>query len=126
MTDEFPVRKLIVTGQTLLATLKSGSSLYECFATDEHGKVVDQPFRSFVEIEPGKVADYEVRPYDDKERGIRTFTLIPKERESRTAKLVKQVQALEERINDLENTLDSRVASIVEEHLDDVARKDVF
>lgn len=126
MSDEFPVRKLIVTGQTLLATLKSGSALYECFATDEHGKPVEQPFRSFVEIEPGKVADYEVRPYDDKERGIRTFTLIPKERESRTARLVKQVQALEERVNDLENTLDARIASIVAEEMDDAARKDAF
>lgn len=126
MSEEFPERKLIVTGQKLLATLKSGSSLYECFATDEHGKPVDLPLRSFVEIEPGKVEDYEVRPYDDKERGIRTFTLIPKERESRTAKLVKEVKLLEERLNDLENGLDARIASIVAEQMDDAARQDAF
>ena len=126
MADEFPTRKLIVTGQKLLATLKSGSSLYECYATDEHGKPVEQPFRSFVEIEPGKVADYEVRPYDDKERGLRTFTLIPKERESRTAKLVKQVQALEERLNDLENSLETRIATVVAEQMDEAAQKEAF
>lgn len=117
MADEFPIRKLIVTGQRDLATLDNGSILYEVFVTDEHGQVIDQPFRAFMELPRGDVAEYEVRPHDSAEWG-RTFTLLPKERESRTKQLTRQVSAMEKRINELENSLDARVRRIVGEELE--------
>jgi hypothetical protein len=117
MSDEFPIRKLIVTGQRDIATLRNGSILYEVFVTDEHGQAIDQPFRAFMELPRGEVQEYEVRPHDSQEWG-RTFTLLPKERESRTKQLTRQVAALERQMNDLENSLDSRVRRIIGEELE--------
>lgn len=116
MTDS-TVRKLIVTSQKDLATLGNGSILYEAFVTDEHGQVIDQPFRCFAELPIGQVAEYEVRPYDSEEYG-RTFTLIPKERESRTKQLQKKVKELEGQINGIENGLDERIRKLVAEEIE--------
>lgn len=117
MTD-LEVRKLIVTGQKDLATLANGSILYEVTATDADGEVIDLPFRAFAELTIGEVAEYQVQPYDhpDPKYG-RTYTLIPKERESRTKQLTKKVRELEERLNDIENSLDARIAAIVQQEI---------
>lgn len=117
----FPVRKLIVTGQRDLATLANGSILYEVFCTDEHGARIDQPFRAFMELPHNQVAEYEVRPHDSEDWG-RTFTLLPKERESRTKQLTRQMQALEKRVTELENTQDSNVRAIVNDEIEKIEK----
>lgn len=114
--SEDQTRKLIVTELRDLATLPNGSLLYEARVTDEHGEVVDLPFRTFQELELGRAQDFVVRPYDSEGYG-RTYTLIPKERESRTKQLTKQLQALEERFNDLENTIDQRILDTVDDEM---------
>ena len=115
--QEHPVRKLIVTGQEQLATLGNGSTLYEVYATDEHGQAVEQPLRAFMELDQGEVRDYEVRPYDHEDYG-RTFTLIPKQRESRSKKLAKEVKELRERLTELENSFDERVKALTQEMIE--------
>jgi hypothetical protein len=115
--SEAEVRKLRAVEQSELATLPNGSVLYEVKVTNEHGEVIDLPFRSFAELTLNELAEYEVRPYDHKDFG-RTFTLIPKHRESRTTKLIKRVDELEAQVNQLENSLDARIQKIAGEMID--------
>lgn len=118
-----PHRTLTPVEQSKIAVLANGSVLYDVKVTTEDGAEIDETFRTFVELELNKPQEFEVRPYDDARLGITTFTLIPREHESRTAKLVKDVEALTIRVNGLENELDARIATVVERKLD-AARKE--
>lgn len=115
--SNYPERILVPVSCSHIALLPNGSTLYDVACTDEQGNAVDEIFRAFVELELNVAQKFEVRPYNDPHRGT-TFTLIPKERESRTAKLVVKVEDLEARLTALENELESKVLSIVDERID--------
>lgn len=119
MTD-FPVRKLRVTAIEKLASLPNGADLYDVKVATEDGEVPEGPFRAFVELEVGELLEFEVRPFN-RPGYDRTFTLLPQGRESRTRRVQRQMKDLEQRVNEIENTLDARVRKIVEDTLEEKA-----
>jgi hypothetical protein len=125
VSDEHPVQRLTILRQERLAQLPNGSILYEVEVKDEDGVVLSGPFRSFVELEPGETLDFEVRPFE-RPGYERTFTLLPQGRESRTKRLQMQVEALTERVNELENTFEARVRGLIEEVSEERALEDAL
>lgn len=92
-------RVLIVTGQKPIAQVpqKSGgsSTLYEVYATDANGETIEEPLRTFVELEEGAPVEYEVSRYNHPQYGT-SYTLTPPKRESfrRLRELEEQVELL--------------------------------
>lgn len=86
-------RKLIVTGQKPIAPIgtKSGgqSTLYEVYATDSRGELVEAPLRAFTELEEGVLIEYTIERYTSPKYGT-SFTLTPPPRN--TAKRVRQLE----------------------------------
>jgi hypothetical protein len=81
-----PVKRvLIVTGQKPIAQVpqKSGgnSTLYEVYATDENGETIEEPLRTFAELEEGVPIEYEISRYNHPQYGT-SYTLTPPKRES--------------------------------------------
>ncbi len=89
-------RVLIVTGQKPIAQIgqKSGgsSTLYEVYATDEHGNTIEEPLRTFAELEEGVAIEYEISRYNHPQYGT-TYTLNPPKRNS-----FKRLRELEETV----------------------------
>ena len=115
--SNYPKRTMIAKAQRYIATLPNGSTLFDVTVHDDKDQPVEGIFRAFVELDIDKPVDYEIRPYEDPVRG-RTFTLLPLERQSRTAILQDKVRTLEERVNELENSLEAKVLAIVDERID--------
>ena len=86
-------RKLIVTGQKPITNikLKNGgtTTLFEVFATDEHGGFIEESLRSFTELDVGQTLEYEIQPYNHPRYGM-SYTLIPPKRE--TAKRLREME----------------------------------
>lgn len=86
-------RKLIVTGQKPITKikLKNGgeSTLFEVFATDEHGGFIEEPLRSFTELDVGQCLEYEIQPYNHRRYGM-SYTLVPPKRE--TARRLRELE----------------------------------
>lgn len=78
-------RKLIVTGQKPITNikLKNGgtTTLFEVFATDEHGGFIEESLRSFTELDVGQCLEYEIQSYNHPRYGM-SYTLIPPKRET--------------------------------------------
>lgn len=78
-------RILIVTGQKPIAQVKTSSggdsTLYEVYATDEHGETIEEPLRTFAELEEGVPIEYEINVYNHHQYGT-TYTLVPPKRNS--------------------------------------------
>lgn len=92
-------RILIVTGQKPITTVgtKSGgqSTLYEVYATDERGEIVEEPLRAFTELEEGVPVEYDIERYVHEKYGT-SYTLIPPRRNS--AKRLREVEEQLERL----------------------------
>jgi hypothetical protein len=94
-----PKRKLIVTGQKPITNLKlkngGTSTLFEVFATDEHGGYIEESLRAFTELDLGQCLEYEIEPYNHPRYGT-SYTLTPPKRETarRIRELEEQVSAL--------------------------------
>lgn len=88
-------RKLIVTGQKPITTVKTNaggtSTLYEVYATDEHGEIVEEPLRSFAELEEDICLEYGIERYDHPQYGT-SYTLTPPRRN--TAKRLREAEEL--------------------------------
>lgn len=86
-------RKLIVTGQKPITKIKmkngGETTLFEVFATDEHGGFIEEPLRAFTELEIGQCLEYEIQPYNHRRYGI-SYTLIPPKRE--TARRLRELE----------------------------------
>jgi hypothetical protein len=86
-------RKLIVTGQKPITKIKmkngGETTLFEVFATDEHGGFIEEPLRAFTELETGQCLEYEIQPYNHRRYGI-SYTLIPPKRE--TARRLRELE----------------------------------
>ncbi len=92
-----PVKRvLIVTGQKPIAQVpqKSGgsSTLYEVYATDEHGETIEEPLRTFAELEEGLAIEYDVTRYNHPQYGT-SYTLTPPKRNS-----LKRLREVEEQV----------------------------
>lgn len=89
-------RVLIVTGQKPIAQIgqRSGgtSTLYEVYATDEHGTNIEEPLRTFAELEEGVAIEYDISRYNHPQYGT-TYTLTPPKRNS-----FKRLRELEETV----------------------------
>jgi len=92
-------RVLIVTGQKPIAQVgqKSGgsSTLYEVYATDENGETIEEPLRTFAELEEGVAIEYDITRYNHPQYGT-SYTLTPPKRNS-----FKRLRELEEQMEDL-------------------------
>lgn len=92
-------RVLIVTGQKPIAQVKQksggSSTLYEVYATNEEGVVIEEPLRTFAELEEGVPIEYEISRYNHPQYGT-SYTLTPPKRESfrRLRELEEQVELL--------------------------------
>jgi hypothetical protein len=86
-------RKLIVTGQKPITKikLKNGgeATLFEVFATDEHGGFIEESLRSFTELDVGQCLEYEIEPYNHRRYGM-SYTLVPPKRE--TARRLRELE----------------------------------
>lgn len=89
-------RVLIVTGQKPMAKVKTGSggdsTLYEVYATDENGETIEEPLRTFAELEEGVPIEYDITRYNHPQYGT-SYTLTPPKRNS-----FKRLRALEEQM----------------------------
>jgi hypothetical protein len=89
-------RVLVVTGQKPIAQVPQNSggssTLYEVYATDEHGVTIEEPLRTFAELEEGVPLEYEVTRYNHPRYGT-SYTLTPPKRESH-----RRLRELEERV----------------------------
>lgn len=112
-------RKLRVTEQETLASLKNDSTLYKVFAVDENGEPVEQELRSFEELPAGELIEYEVTRYDHAEYGT-SFTLKPPKQNlgKRTAALERSLAELTTRVEALESGVGGAAAAEPDE--DDV------
>lgn len=92
-------RVLIVTGQKPMTQVRSSSggssTLYEVYATDEHGNTIEEPLRTFAELEEGVAIEYEIKRYDHPQYGT-SYTLFPPKRN--TAKRLRELEEEVERI----------------------------
>jgi hypothetical protein len=89
-------RVLIVTGQKPMAQIPQNSggtsTLYEVYATTETGETVEEPLRTFAELEEGVAIEYEISRYNHPQYGT-SYTLIPPKRNS-----FKRLRELEEQM----------------------------
>jgi hypothetical protein len=87
-------RKLICTGSRVISTKKlpngGEQTLYEVFATDEDGTVIEEPLRAFTELEEGIAIEYDVSSYHHERFGT-SYTLTPPPRQS--AKRLRRLEA---------------------------------
>lgn len=87
-------RVLIVTGQKPMAQIPQNSggtsTLYEVYATDEHGNTIEEPLRTFAELEEGVAIEYDITRYNHPQYGT-SYTLTPPKRNS-----FKRLRELEE------------------------------
>jgi hypothetical protein len=77
-------RKLVVTGQKPITNMKlhngGTATIFEVFAKTEGGEYVEEPLRSFTELDIGQVIQYRIEPYNHAVHGI-SYTLYPPKKE---------------------------------------------
>ncbi len=92
-------RVMVVTGQNPIAQIpqKSGgtSTLFEVYATDVDGETIEEPLRTFAELEEGVPIEYDVTRYNHPQYGT-SYTLSPPKSDS-----LKRLRELEEEVERL-------------------------
>lgn len=92
-------RTLIVTGTKPIANIKNKSggqsTLYEVYATDANSVVIEEPLRSFSELEENIPLEYGVERYTHPEYGT-SYTLTPPKRN--TPKRLRELEDEMERL----------------------------
>lgn len=101
--------KLTIVGQEALASWRKGSgqtTLYEVSAVDEDGVIPDLALRTFGELPTGELMEFDLRRYDDPDRGV-SWTIKAPSRGTTSAinELSDQIADLQRRVADLEKRL---------------------
>lgn len=98
MSDK-STRTLVVTGYKPIANIKNKSggqsTLYEVYATDANGNVIEESLRSFTELEEGVTIDYTIERYTHERYGT-SYTLTPPRRN--TPKRLRELEEEMERL----------------------------